>query len=31
MIIIINFEAGMPCGSVCRFFQRDNMLTNVKD
>lgn len=31
MIIIINFEAGMPCGSVCRFFQGDNMLTDIKD
>lgn len=31
MIIIINFEAGMPCGSVRRFFQGDNMLTNIKD
>ncbi len=31
MIIIINFEAGMPCGSVCRFFRGGNMLTNIKD
>lgn len=31
MIIIINFEAEMPYGSVRRFFQGDNMLTNIKD
>lgn len=29
MIIIINFEAGMPCGSVCRFFRGGNMLTEI--
>lgn len=30
-IILANFETEMPCGSVCRFFQGGNMLTDIKD